>query len=236
MPIESKMVSKAVNQAQAKVEGFNFDLRKHLLDFDDVLNKQRTAIYRKRVEILEAGEKNEIQPVLAGVLGKFSDRSEVAIGTIEDEAKKEEALKKLGEFRSKIEKLPEKFEPERASAIGEHLVRIIDMLWVNHLESLEALRESVNIRAYGQHEPLVEYRREAHILYQDLNKNFEDLVSNTIWPILDVDLVRIKAHEQRSRQAAPPPEVKNIGRNDPCWCGAKHEDGRPKKYKKCHGA
>ncbi|PIY59109.1 preprotein translocase subunit SecA, partial [Candidatus Wolfebacteria bacterium CG_4_10_14_0_8_um_filter_39_64] len=111
-PIESKLVSKVVNEAQKKVEGFNFDSRKHLLEYDDILNKQRTTIYRKRQELLE-------KKSLPQILG------------------------------------------------------MLDILWMNHLENMEALRESVGMRAYGQHDPLVEYRRESHIMFKDMMNGFD---------------------------------------------------------------
>jgi preprotein translocase subunit SecA len=230
MPIESKMVSKAVNQAQAKVEGANFDIRKHLLDFDDVLNKQRTAVYSRRTEILEAGEKNEILPVLKKSLESFLSKWEAQLGVEANE----EQNKKFAEAKEKVANLPETLEPERSIIIGQHMVRILDMLWVDHLEQLESLRESVNIRAYGQHEPLVEYRREAHNLFNQLNSAFESLLFNTIFPIFEIDLAKVQA-QAIHQHTPPPPEAKNIGRNDPCWCGAKKPDGTPIKYKYCHG-
>jgi len=112
------------------------------------------------------------------------------------------------------------------------MVRILDMLWVDHLEQLESLRESVNIRAYGQHEPLVEYRREAHNLFNQLSHAFEALVWNTVSPILETDFSKMNPAATGPNPPTgglPPPEAKNIGRNDPCWCGSS------KKYKKCHG-
>ncbi len=127
-------------------------------------------------------------------------------------------------------KIPETLEPERAAIIGQHLVRILDTLWIDHLENLEALWESVNIRAYGQHDPLVEYRREGHILYQQLNNALESLTFNTIFAIFQLDMNKIQSQvEQTQKPTPPPPEFKNIGRNDPCWCGS------GKKFKKCHG-
>jgi preprotein translocase subunit SecA len=206
VPIESSLVSKAVNEAQQKIEGINFDLRRHLLDFDDVLNKQRTVVYKKRLEVLEAGEKNEIRPIV------------------------EDILKNHGKDLSK---LPGKLELERSILIGQQLVRILDMFWVGHLENLEALRESVNIRAYAQHEPIVEYRREAHMLYKKLNEDYEAMAVETIMPLFEIDLTKL--HTEHVHRQTPPPEAKKLGRNDPCWCGAKYEDGRPKKYKHCHG-
>jgi preprotein translocase subunit SecA len=232
MPIEAGMVSRAVNQAQQKVEGANFDMRKHLLDFDDVLNKQRTAIYGRRVKFLEAGEKNEIKPILDEILRNVLndlDRQVAALEAAPQEGTDiEEVKKRVAEANDKVRSLPAAIETDRAMIVGQHLTRIIDMLWVDHLDDLEGLRESVNIRAYAQHEPLVEYRREAHLLYQKLGKNFENLVFNTIFQIFDLDMKKIR--EQPKPKTPPPPEAKEIGRNDPCWCGS------GKKYKKCHGA
>ncbi len=163
-PIESKLVSKAVNEAQKKVEGINFDSRKHLLEYDDVLNKQRTAFYKKRREFLE---KKSATPVLA----------------------------------------------------------MLDILWMNHLENLEALRESVGMRAYGQHDPLVEYRRESFILFKEMTVNFEK------WMEENKEKIQEMTGDQQQTTIQPSViDYKKIGRNEPCPCGS------GKKYKKCHGA
>ncbi len=239
LPIESKVISKAVRQAQARVEGINLDIRKHLLDFDDVLNKQRTAIYAKRIKILKAGEKNEILPLVKEMLESFVEINEKNFKNARDAglAKKEDEVK-VKELRERLLKIPETIEKERAGLISQQLVRILDMLWVGHLENLEALRESVNIRAYGQHEPLVEYRREAHKLFQELNFNFGAISFNVVFQLFEVDLAKVaKAREEevKRREDAQAKAIlrqaqgKKIGRNDPCWCGS------GKKYKKCHG-
>ncbi|MHB9019602.1 MAG: preprotein translocase subunit SecA [Minisyncoccota bacterium] len=173
MPIESGIVSRAVFQAQTKVEGFNFDSRKHLLDYDDILNKQRLSVYRKRQEMLE---KNTHPQILS----------------------------------------------------------VLDLFWMNHLESMEALRESVRIRAYGQHDPLVEYRRESHILYKQMLEGFEKWLSENETKILEMS---------RQQVIQPKPKVQiqsnnnypKVGRNDNCPCGAKNEEGKHIKYKHCHG-
>ncbi len=236
-PIESGFVSKAINQAQGRVEGNNFDARKHLLDFDDVLNKQRTAIYRKRNEFLECAERNEILPTVREILSHY-------LGIIEAQPKeseglpqeqKEQAEKVIETLRTKIETLPETIEPERASMIGEHLVRLLDTVWVEHLEHLEGLRDSVNIRAYAQHEPIVEYRREAYALFNRLNSTFEAFVVSTIFPIFEANLNGVQNQQNNSNPVAVVDNTKNIGRNDPCWCGAKKSDGTPVKFKHCHG-
>ncbi len=228
-PIESGMVSKSVNQAQEKVEGANFDMRKHLLDFDDVLNKQRSAIYARRLEYLDAGLSNTILPTVEGILQHFAEMATAQLGAGESYAPDPEKEKKIEELQKHVASLPKSIEPERSLMVSQHLVQILDMLWVDHLDYLENLRDTVNIRAYAQHEPLVEYRREAHQLYQNLLANFESLVWNTISQVLEFDLSKARANNARAA-TPPPPEAKNIGRNDPCWCGS------GKKYKKCHGA
>ncbi len=146
MPIESALVTRAVNHAQRRVEGIHLDMRKHLLEFDDVLNRQRNAVYADRVRYLEAGEAGEIAPI----------------------------VEEMGST------VPQEMTKELSVRIGQHLVRVLDFLWMEHLETLHDLRESVNIRAYAQHEPLVEYRREAYLGYQALRERFKDIVQKTL--------------------------------------------------------
>jgi len=224
MPIESKMVSKAVNQAQSKVEGANFDARKHLLEFDDVLNKQRSAIYSRRSKFLESGERGEIRQQLLEVLQNFVDR----LRKMEAVPGHDENIHKfLEEGEARLNSLPETLTLEQSQIAGRHLTQIQDMLWVEHLESLEELRNSVNIRAYAQHEPLTEYRREAHRLYNSFQQAFEELVFRTVFEAL-------KAEPKPQTQNVPPvvaisADGNPVGRNDMCPCGS------GKKYKKCHG-
>ncbi len=231
VPIESKMVTRAVNQSQQKVEGMNFDIRRHLLDFDDVLNKQRTALYRRRTELLKSGERGEILPVLRETLEGYITTLEERVQALPREENKEQ----IGKTRELIEKLktqfkeiPDTLDPKRAHFVGQHMTRLLDSLWMEHLESLESLRDSVNIRAYGQHEPIVEYRREARDLYRQLDLHFAELLWSTIFQVFSIDLESIQ-NRPTQRKTPPPPQAKNIGRNDPCWCGS------GKKYKKCHG-
>ncbi|MFH0712789.1 MAG: preprotein translocase subunit SecA [Candidatus Jorgensenbacteria bacterium] len=235
MPIESKVVSRAVGQAQARVEGMNLDIRRHLLDFDDVLNKQRTAIYNKRIKILEAGEKNEILPIVRVTLESFVEANEESFKNgLEAGLVKSEDEAKLKELRDKLAKIPEKIEDERAVLLSHQLVRILDTLWIGHLENLDALRESVNIRAYGQHEPLVEYRRDAHKLFKELDLGYESVVFSMAFKVFEVDLNEVakrRDEEMKRREDAQAQAVlgKKPGRNDLCWCGS------GKKYKRCHG-
>ncbi|MFZ2390767.1 MAG: preprotein translocase subunit SecA, partial [Minisyncoccales bacterium] len=126
-PIENGMISKSIESAQGKIEGFNFDARKHILEYDDVLNKQRETIYSKRIEILEKAEKGELKETVLPLLEKYNYSSD-------DYEKKE---KEVGaENMRQIEKVAS--------------LRVIDNLWIEHLENMDSLKDSVRLRAYGQ--------------------------------------------------------------------------------------
>ncbi len=176
-PIESGMVSKAVSQAQSRVEGFSFDGRKHLLDYDDILNKHRLSIYEKRETLMK-----------------------------------------------------EKAHPQ--------ILMVLDSFWMNHLEDMEALRESVRLRAYGQHDPLVEYKRESRILFQRMLEDFEKWMSENSEKLKQARNEQKELGNGVNLEAKHPGGIydtgknnnfEKVGRNDPCPCGS------GKKYKKCHG-
>ena len=195
-PIEAKMISKAIESAQAKVEGMNFDLRKHVLDYDDVMNKHREVFYRKRRQMLEK------PPIL-------------------------EIIKKAGFTEADYQKREKEVGEENMRQL-ERLVclQVIDAFWVEHLENMEYLRDSVRLRAYGQQDPLVEYKTEGHKMFKRLLEAIDTTIANTILKS------ELKFHP---RPVLGKLGRKKIGRNDPCPCGAKHPDGRPVKYKHCHG-
>jgi preprotein translocase subunit SecA len=232
MPIQSELVNKLINQAQIKVEGINFDIRKRLLEFDDVLNKQRTAIYKKRDKILEAGEKNEILPIIKEICESFVKREkeklEIQLANTINEEDKNKILNQIEELNKKLEFIPEKIEDIKSQILAQEIVKIIDILWIDYLEELEGLREAVGIRAYGQHDPLVEYKREAHIFYKRLNEMIEYFSFNAIFQILELDIKQLEEKKEQEIKETNI-EYKNVGRNDPCPCGS------GKKYKKCHG-
>ena len=195
-PIEAKMISKAIESAQAKVEGMNFDLRKHVLDYDDVMNKHREVFYRKRRQMLE-------KPPILEIIKK--------VGFTEADYQKRE--KEVGEENMRqLEKLV--------------CLQVLDAFWVEHLENMEYLRDSVRLRAYGQQDPLVEYKTEGHKMFKRLLEAIDTTIANTILK------AELKFHP---RPVLGKLGRKKIGRNDPCPCGAKHPDGRPVKYKHCHG-
>jgi len=220
-PIEAGLVSRAIESAQTKIEGFNFDARKHVLEYDDVMNRHRSLVYKKRQEILLGISRDEILGLL---------KNQISEGNVEDLYNQKE--KEMGpELMRQVEKLV--------------MLNTLDNLWMNHLEDMEYLRDSVRLRAYGQRDPLVEYKNESRKLFKDLLLNFEAQVATII---LKVQPPRISTNiEARNPKQAQNPNDQNskqfrnsdfgfrisqsgkIGRNDPCPCGS------GKKYKKCHG-
>ncbi len=256
-PIDVAFVSRAVAQAQSKVEGANFDLRKHLLEYDDVLNKQRIAVYKRRVEVLGTLEKEKL-----GHLISEAANTHLTPLLKEPEYQEEsqtEALdiKKLFEEAGIVGKgfawPSETNEETYQQLIGEaskmavddpqivgKILGIIDLLWLNHLEDLDALGESVGLRAYGQKDPLVEYRRESHRLFQEFWVNFNAWIFTNLFKMTRAvaaaeksvalgtasqPTLKINIPEGQSTNS----QKETVGRNDLCPCGS------GKKYKKCHG-
>ena len=230
-PIESKIISRVVNEAQKKVEGLNFDARKHLLEYDDVLNKQRTAVYNKRDAIL----RGDVKAFVGEVVGKSFEAIEAQ--AIERPAVEEilvnaeifaaDELKDIVDIKEAIcNKINGLLANVADIDIRVRLLAIIDRLWLAHLENLDDARESVKMRAYGQHDPLVEYRRESYHLFQDLQRNFDDWIFYNIWKIIpQANATPAITLQQETVDTM----AGKIGRNDPCYCNS------GLKYKKCHG-
>ncbi|MEI7720127.1 MAG: preprotein translocase subunit SecA [bacterium] len=230
--IENSMVSRALESAQTKIEGFNFDARKHVLEFDNVLDRQRRFVYDRRRTML-VGSLDEVASVLAEMAG-------------EDEPAKQLLIQKETEFG----------RDEFLSASRGVYLQTLDGLWVDHLESMEYLRGSVNLRAYGQRDPLTEYRREGTRLYKELEQTLAarvfDALDNMTKQAVDQTVplathhtiptltLTDATHNVQNNQAnlsghlaASAGGVGNIGaggdigRNDPCPCGS------GKKWKNC---
>ena len=201
--IESKMVSGAIESAQSKIEGFHFDSRKHLLEYDDVLNKHRETIYRKRREILEKAQQ----------------------GTLTDYIL--ELVERLERGREVYEKKEQELGAEKMRQAEKLLsLRVIDSLWVEHLENMEELRDSVRLRAYGQQDPLIEYKNEGRKMFQGLLDSMEATLAKALLNVSGVHEHRSVPQQVQKRDL----QYVNVGRNDPCPC----QSG--KKFKKCHGA
>jgi preprotein translocase subunit SecA len=219
MPIEHSVITRSLETAQTKIEGFNFDARKQVLEFDDVLNHQRKIIYEKRRKVL-TGSNQDIENRLIEMGG--------------DDVKKiiEERKKEIGEENF--------FKMARGL-----ILQVNDLFWVDHLELMEYARGSVNLRAYGQRDPLVEYKKEGLRLFKEMEQGVADKVLS-ILPSLGGTVSKINVEEKRKLQEVHEnariiggeSDTKNVasssenkvGRNDPCPCGS------GKKYKKCHGA
>ncbi|MFH1473203.1 MAG: preprotein translocase subunit SecA [bacterium] len=215
-PIKNKLITNSLEKAQEKIEGLNFDARKHVLEFDDVLNFQRSIIYGKRRQVL-AGDKGEIKTFLEEAAGLL----EPAMG----------------------EKLREKFltlfsssnAPEATEPLRRVILQTIDLFWVDHLEMMDYLRGSVNLRAYGQRDPLVEYKKEGLKFFREMEVSIANQIGEFI---LAIDLealaaVKASAVEEEAKSVSDSVRIapkSGVGRNDPCPCGS------GKKYKKCHGA
>lgn len=266
VPIEHDLVTKSIESAQVRVEGYNFDLRKHLLEYDDVINKQREVIYEQRRQVLERGDLSEsvwrmVEDELSGTVALFTlgepeewdleglGHATRALLPLPDDfsaarwqgmaaAEIEEDLLELAEgiYRDKENRLGEELTRRLEKAV---MLQMVDALWVRHLTALDELRTGVGLRAYGQRDPLVEFKREAHGMFEQLTGNIQSEVVRGVFhaevmsqparrPMQAVH-PRARVVTGASAPAGTPVTVGDkLGRNDPCWCGS------GKKYKHCH--
>lgn len=219
-PIENKLITNSLEKAQERIEGFNFDARKHVLEFDDVLNYQRKIIYKRRREVL-MGDREELYTYLDNLKELLDD----------DVASK---------FESKLPDLKNK--PEALETIRRVVLQTIDTYWIDHLETMDYLRSSVNLRAYGQRDPLVEYKKEGLRYFKDMEASIAKQIAE-FFIVLDpratfqtpnTSLEKSAVSVADVREAPPKEEEKDIGRNDPCPCGAINpKTGNVYKYKQC---
>jgi len=271
--IEHRIISRSLETAQEKIEGFNFDARKHVLEFDDVINTQRTSVYGRRRRLL-MGNVDDVEKELNEMIGVAKeDGTSVGVSTVEAmtsvdfrgaERSETKTLRQAEEgetptvtesLRSIIEKKIREFGRENfLNAMRIILLQTIDMYWVEHLEVMDYTRGSVNLRAYGQRDPLVEYKKEGLRLFKEMQSAVSDQVARmlpNITPVMNntqssnsnlqsgsvnSELKEIHENAQiigagdgsgsNTKSVKKEPEV---GRNDPCPCGS------GKKYKKCHG-
>ena len=216
VPLEAGIVSKAIEQAQAKVERFHFDSRKYLVEYDDVLNKQREIIYLRRRKILESLNekdfrlkddvlqdlKNSITNVVMSqsAQGDSSEKIVAEFSTIIpfDEKSRQELAKRLDATESETGKINLLFDlskslyEAREKQMGGDVMRqienwvtlsVIDKFWMDHLDAVDSLRAGIGLRAYGQKDPLVEYKNEAFNMFEALNSGIEDEISHRIFKV-----------------------------------------------------
>ncbi|MGD0351939.1 MAG: preprotein translocase subunit SecA [Dehalococcoidia bacterium] len=252
-PIEHSMVSKAIENAQVKVEGYHFDIRKHLVDFDDVVNKHREVIYAERRKILEGADLKsnilsmvcaEIEKLVAASCSHDAMESDFT-GLIEElstiftvppdinpkslsQMRPNEIAEKLIEYAGQLYEQREAEVGSDTMRIVERLVmlRSIDSLWKDHLTEMDHLRQQASLYAMRQIEPIVVYKKEGHAFFESLIAGIQhDVVHN----IFTVTIQKKEAPAQRQPQKVAVPAGKKVGRNEPCPCGS------GKKYKHCCG-
>jgi preprotein translocase subunit SecA len=229
-PIENRFIGRTLEGAQSKIEGFHFDARKHTLEYDDVMNHQRKIIYERRQNMLRA-DKEEIEKLISEIVEWQENITPNAKVIIEDKKQK------LGEQNF--------FETVRRIALYT-----TDALWMEHLEAMDYLRSSVNLRAYGQREPIVEYKKDGLMMFKEMEEAFKEQVYSLISTIDTKNVANLGAensgaqeilltNQNETKEFSDAQKMSNntteeVGRNDPCPCGAiNKETGEVYKYKKC---
>lgn len=271
VPIEHRMLSSAIESAQKRVEGKNFNIRKHVLQYDDVMNKQREVIYDQRKKVLNGDNlrdiyismmKNIVDSTVGSycmeeqdsrkwdwfsILAFFNNTfpSDSAIEVPEDERNGlfpdalsgriyDEAYEK---YEVKEKEMTEKTMREAERVI---LLRVVDDKWMDHIDAMDQLRQGIGLRAYGQRDPVVEYKFEGFEMFEDMNATIRENAVKVILGIKPAQPDSLKhkqrpltmnaTHGSKSSLSRQKKSGVKVGRNDPCPCGS------GKKYKKCHGA
>jgi preprotein translocase subunit SecA len=257
-PIEHPFATKALTNSQVQTEGYHFNVRKHLVEYDDVINKHREVIYAERRKILSGADlkaniismvQDEIQSLVAkrlspdkiGVSYEQEEEQSNLSGLLEDvstifplppqfrsdglsELSDKQIAEKLTDYAIELYNQREQELSPDNMRIAERLVmlRVIDRLWMDHLTDMEHLRQGIGLRAVGQEQPLVVYKREGHASFEALLAGIQHDVVHSIYHVGIA-----KGTPQKKKEAVP--VGKKVGRNDPCPCGS------GKKYKHCCG-
>ncbi|MCL2766118.1 MAG: preprotein translocase subunit SecA [Peptococcaceae bacterium] len=265
MPIEHNMITKSIESAQKRVENRNFDIRKHVLQYDDVMNQQRELIYQQRRQVLSG---NNLRDTIIEMISDAVKRAVAAYapdGVHPDEwdmngllthaeqlflpgnaGLTPEALTDLSRFQLEDTLLDraEGLYAEREQEIGEEdmrileravMLRVVDEKWMDQLDAMDQLREGISLRAYGQKDPLIEYKMEGYDMFQNMVDSIQDDVVRYIYRVKILQQAQVqprKTVENRYQEEGPKRPVRReqkVGRNDMCPCGS------GKKFKKCCG-
>ena len=271
-PIEHKLITRSIERAQKKVEARNFDIRKHVLEYDDVMNQQREVIYTERRKILRGEDLKEniffmLDKIIESEMDQYANaklypEEWTLDGLIEDAEKvyaPEGKLKKAeleamsrDELEETLRKTAHEAYAAREQLFGEEnmrelekvvMLRVVDNHWMEHLDRMDMLREGINLRAYGQRNPLVEYKIEALDMFEAMEAAIQTDIAKLMYRVsivtqeqqqLQDRLQTARASHGEESSAAetkkkPQRNKSDIGRNDPCPCGS------GKKYKNCCG-
>ena len=276
MPIENKMLTRTIERAQERVEGMNFQRRKTVLEYDDIMNQQREIVYSQRLKVLDG---DDLEPVLHKMISEIADsfverylnsnipddwnieglREELSgLIPLDDDFESEKLLKLEADdikelIVSKINSLLEAKRAELGPVMDEAqrvvMLRSVDRRWMDHIDDMDELRRGIGLMAYGQRDPLVEYKFQSYDIFEQMSENIK---LDTIRGILSLKIRKGEDEPKREAVAkvtsqshgadAPAPRgtnakpagsstvrVTKVGRNDPCPCGS------GLKYKKCCG-
>ncbi len=255
--IDHPWINKALERAQQKVEARNFDIRKTLLKFDDVLNDQRHVIFSQRNKIISSDDifsysDNFLLEIIKKFIdsknkylanpksGEFSNQLKSMLGKSFQEDQIEHLIQSESqEFEKRIKEKFLQKRNERVQYVSETkakeiekriFLQTIDLNWKSHIQYLEQLRQVIGLRSYGQRDPLIEYKKEAFILFENL---LEKLKIDLVTILLNLTIVENSTENSKSTKRAvdidPKYIGKKMGRNEPCFCGS------GKKYKHCCG-
>ena len=270
MPIESKMLTRSIQQAQTTVESRNFQARKSVLEYDDVMNTQRKVIYEQRQKVLDGEDlqeslhtmrKNVFASDIHSVMGEK--------GYLEDREELQEILKNMeglyfpkGVYNpsdvelssltadtllEKLMSLADQVYAVKEAAYGSPLMReaervitlrVVDEYWMDQIDAMQDLRQGIVLRAYGQNDPLVEYKREGYAMFEAMNRSIQEETTRRLFlfriqrnePLKREKVAKVTAAgagDDKSVKKAPMKKKVKVGRNDPCPCGS------GKKYKNC---
>jgi preprotein translocase subunit SecA len=271
-PIEQKVLTNAIESAQKRVESRNFAIRKNVLQFDDVMNKQREIIYGQRKTVLNGediensikkmievtitqavdfvmGEEQYVQTwhleqIRSRFAGLFLSKNDLNMDTGELNEKNYDKTDLIGDLTSRAEAVYAKREQEFGDPVMRELERVVllktvDEHWMDHIDAMHELRQGIGLRAYGQQDPILEYKREGHEMFEEMINSIRETTVQLVFTAR----IRGEGAPQRERVAKvtgesagdetlrkePVRKDKKPGRNDPCPCGS------GKKYKKCCG-
>jgi len=269
-PIEARLLSNAIESAQKRIEGINFQRRKSVLEYDDVMNQQREIIYSERAKVLNGENIKEhilkmIDNIAENIVNLYCGESDIPdnwdlkglasyaesvllpTGSLDFSSVDFETVT-AKDIKDIIIQKAHSLYQEKEAELGEELMREIerrallrsvDEKWMDHIDAMDQLKYGIGLRAYGQHDPVIEYKREGFEMFEEMIRNIQQDTVRMILHIKKENIVvrreqvaqpTMASHGDDGPRKPKKRDVAKVGRNDPCPCGS------GKKYKKCCGA